>query len=425
MKNIIIIVIFVCSLLILHLIFRLTGREEKDNYSIPYFPPYQDNDVSTLLHPTKPVYHYQTPSQFNWMEKSFITRPVNQEKCGICWAVSIATVCSDRYAIALQKQGKDPENPNFSYTALATCATYENVCRSSVGQGGGWEWVLNNGLIKTSCNKSAKYDWCLQKKECQGNWGVDDMKSVDLLTPPLCKEFASCEHYMFRDLVTFYGTNQINEIKQEIMSNGPLVSYFNVTTEFLDVKNWTPTGIYVHNYKNRTWSDKDQDDCCDYSCNEGDPESASCSGPKGSDVGGHAISIVGWGEEESIPYWIVRNSFGNDWNRDGTFKSAMSNASSYVGLGKEMLGATPITEPQRPDRQSCQGGSCTADVSGAFSSLYDCQRKCGFVHMCDKLDDCIPYTADKAVKNGMLWESKEKCIKQKNEYNCLHLKRDY
>jgi len=33
----------------------------------------------------------------------------------------------------------------------------------------------------------------------------------------------------------------------------------------------------------------------------------------------HAISIVGWGQQGNLPYWIVRNSFGTTWGETGWF----------------------------------------------------------------------------------------------------------
>ena len=37
----------------------------------------------------------------------------------------------------------------------------------------------------------------------------------------------------------------------------------------------------------------------------------------GSALGGHAIKILGWGEEDGTPYWLAANSWNTDWGDNG------------------------------------------------------------------------------------------------------------
>lgn len=40
----------------------------------------------------------------------------------------------------------------------------------------------------------------------------------------------------------------------------------------------------------------------------------------GSALGGHAVAITGWGSEDGVDYWLVKNSWSTFWGEDGLFK---------------------------------------------------------------------------------------------------------
>jgi C1A family cysteine protease len=35
--------------------------------------------------------------------------------------------------------------------------------------------------------------------------------------------------------------------------------------------------------------------------------------------GGHAVKMIGWGTEKGTPYWLLANSWNNDWGDNGWF----------------------------------------------------------------------------------------------------------
>jgi hypothetical protein len=82
----------------------------------------------------------------------------------------------------------------------------------------------------------------------------------------------------------------IQLIKHSIYTSGPVVTGFSVPSDIMDIPNGF-TGIYKSRNPNNS-------------------------------VGGHAVCIVGWGNDPAGKlYWIIRNSWGTGWADGGYFKA--------------------------------------------------------------------------------------------------------
>jgi len=54
-------------------------------------------------------------------------------------------------------------------------------------------------------------------------------------------------------------------------------------------------------------------------------------------AGGHAVKIVGWGNEAGTNYWIAANSWSANWGENGFFKIAFG----QVGFDSDVYACTP------------------------------------------------------------------------------------
>ncbi|XP_077096059.1 cathepsin B isoform X2 [Siphateles boraxobius] len=95
-----------------------------------------------------------------------------------------------------------------------------------------------------------------------------------------------------------------NAIMQELFKNGPVEAAFTVYEDFLLYK----SGVYQH--------------------------------LSGSALGGHAIKILGWGEENSVPYWLAANSWNTDWGDNGFFK--ILRGEDHCGIESEIVAGIPM-----------------------------------------------------------------------------------
>ena len=126
--------------------------------------------------------------------------------------------------------------------------------------------------------------------------------SFDCKPDAICQTNTANQHLTFNNYNGFRIANwgRIKGVEQikNAFQNGPVVCNFEVTDDF---KNYKKVDGQVKIY--------DTDD--EYIETN------------------HAVSIVGWGVQSDVQYWIVKNSWGREWGYEGFF---------YMKAGKNVLG---------------------------------------------------------------------------------------
>ncbi|GIQ89219.1 peptidase C1A, partial [Kipferlia bialata] len=199
----------------------------------------------------------------------------DQGGCGSCWAFSATEVFADRACIEGKTQTNIPMSPQY----LIDCDNIDAGC------GGGSEAVVWMFMK----NKGVASEECLPYKE-----------KADVRCPRTCVDGSPIE--VMKAATDYQVKSNPASIQQEILANGPVQAGFTVYTDF----NAYSTGVYQH-----VW---------------------------GRQEGGHAIKIVGWGMEGSVPYWTVANSWGPDWGEDGFFR--ILRGSNECGIEADIYAGT-------------------------------------------------------------------------------------
>ncbi|KAL0478578.1 cathepsin B [Acrasis kona] len=201
----------------------------------------------------------------------------NQEKCGSCWAFAASEVLSDRFCIASEGKTDVVLSPQY----LVACDTGDYGC-----QGGylanSWQFLEDTGLPSDECTPYT------------AGGGVEGE------CPSTCKDGSALKFYKASDYVT---PSTPEDMQKEILTNGPVEVAFSVYRDFLQYKG----GVYAHK--------------------------------TGGLLGGHAVKCIGWGVEDGTPYWIIANSWGEEWGENGTFK--IKRGSNECGIESNVITGTP------------------------------------------------------------------------------------
>jgi len=238
-----------------------------------------------------------TPTEFDWRtDKRAANCPSvseirDQANCGSCWAFGSVEAMSDRSCI----QGK---YTHFSAQDVASCDKLGDMgCSGGVpstvysyakslgvvdgmnygDKSGCWSYQLApcahhiNGSKYPACPDEVQAPACARKCENGKEWSASKVKTAG--------GYSVCGQSMSNGACA-------DAMVQDIYQNGPITGMFFVKQSFLTYK----SGVY---------------------------QPKSIFEPM---LGGHAIKIMGYGNEDGTPYWLVANSWNEQWGDHGYFK---------------------------------------------------------------------------------------------------------
>jgi len=221
----------------------------------------------------------------------------DQTDCGGCWAFAATESFNDRRCIATNNSKLLSVQDTGACCSGSTCQ-YSNGCVG--GQiGAAWAWFTTVGVVTGGDYDDVnKTDTCTPFSLAPCVHNQSKVRQGHPLCPkgeykmPPCS--STCGNIGY---ATSYSQDKVKAksaftikryppslVQTEMMSKGPVATIITVFEDFIHYK----SGVYKH--------------------------------LEGSEVGSHAVEVLGWGIEAGEKYWLVKNSWGASWGLGGFVK---------------------------------------------------------------------------------------------------------
>ena len=211
------------------------------------------------------------PDAYDWRDYGRVSPVKDQGSCGSCWAFSTVANLEGLY------YANKGVMKTFSEQMLVDCDTSDSGCNGGLMQYA-FTWLKKNGIMLDS-----DYPYTGTKGTCKS----DKTKYVDMTVTGYKKLGSSWSTWSAVDE---------DEVKEFLYETGPLAIALNAD----------PLQTYTSGILDLT--------------------STKCP----SSGINHAVTLVGYGTENSVAYWIVKNSWGTAWGEKGYFRIRRGNGTCGI-----------------------------------------------------------------------------------------------
>jgi cathepsin X len=276
--------------------FLITAEAGRRN---EFKPDWEARKTQVILTPRPHEYlkPEDIPSTFDWRSvngTNFLSSTRNQhipQYCGSCWAMGSTSSLADR--INILRGGAWP-SAYLSPQNVINCGNAGNC------DGGDdypvYQYAHKVGIPDETCNN---YQATNQKCTAFNRCGT-------CVPSGACNAITTFNSWMVSEYGQLVGEDQM---KAEIIARGPISCGIDATDE-LDAYTG---GIFSQKLANPQIN--------------------------------HIVSVVGWGVEGSVEFWIVRNSWGQPWGEEGFFRIVTGAADTNLGIETQCAFGVPVVPP--------------------------------------------------------------------------------
>jgi len=258
------------------------------------------------------------PTEFDsatkWPQCSVIANVRDQSTCGSCWAFASTASFESRRCIATGVDRK------FSTEDTAFCQPLFGAGHGCNGGNSAWGWFVSHGVVSGGDYPDAgSGETCLPYSFAPCAHHVPATADYPACAAgegpnPKCAKACSEDGYgvAYGDdktkAATQYAVRRVSNMMQELVENGPLYVTLTVYGDFPTYK----SGVYTHQ--------------------------------SGKRLGGHAVTLVGYGTLDGTDYWKIKNSWNEEWGAGGHFLIARGyKVGGECGIESNAVGGTFAT----------------------------------------------------------------------------------